>query len=189
MASQSLQRWQGMRAAILTAIDATCAVAAGRQPPDPVLEFTLVRSYTVLLAAQFQGYCRDLYSECVTAVVRAVPTAMQTLVREQCGTACQLTGANARYESLRTDFERFDLSLMDELKVHDPAAATRVTPLNHLNQWRNYVAHSNPLPPAHGGPLTLATVRQWRTNCERLADGMDAVMYDHLTDRLGSAPW
>ncbi len=176
MVSQALQEWHGVRGDTLAALDAQCGVVAAAAPPDAVLEDALIRGYVVLLAAQFQGFCRDLYSECVSAVVATVPLAMQTLVQRQCNSRCELAGANARYESIRADFERFNLSLTTAFDTHSPAAAGWVTTLGHMNAWRNTVAHGNPVAPPHGGPLSLASVRMWRAACDNLAGALEVVV-------------
>lgn len=189
MALRARLEWQGVRATTLAALDTQFAAAGGAVPPDPVLEDALLRGYVVLLAAQFQGFCRDLYSECVSAVVATVPLAMQTLVQRQCNSRCELAGANSRYESIRADFERFNLSLTTALDTHSPAAAGWVTTLGHMNAWRNTVAHGNPVAPPHGGPLSLASVRMWRAACDNLAGALEVVMYHHLSAKTGAPPW
>jgi hypothetical protein len=153
MPSQALTRWQTARAGRLGALDAECVAAAGRRPPDPVVEDVLVRGFVLLLGAEFQGFCRDLYAECGLAVVNAVPVALQVVVQVQCQAKSELTTGNAKFESIRSDFERFDLTLTPALRGHDPATDAHLTALGHLNAWRNYVAHDKPTPPAHGGPL------------------------------------
>jgi hypothetical protein len=189
MPSQSLLRWQSARAAALGGLDAEASAALARLPPDPVLVDTLVRGYVVLLAAHFQAFARDLYSECVTAMLAGVVPSLQLVVQLQCNTRCELDGSNARFESLRADFGRFDLNLLNALKARDPRAEAAVTALNHLNQWRNFVAHGNVVPPAHGGPLALAAVRGWRATGDSLATSLDAVLYDHLKVHTGVPPW
>ena len=189
MASRSLNEWHGLRTDLLSAAERECWHSSGRQPPTPLSDDALVRGYVMLVAAQFQGFCRDLYTECVTAVTAAVPPALRQIVQVQCEARRELAGSNARYECIRADFERFGLDLKAELSFRDPSAQVWVTQLGELYQWRNYVAHDNPLAPAHGGPLSPGTVMGWQAVCNRLAAALDAVMYDHLQGRLGSPPW
>lgn len=190
MPSWSLREWQGSRAAVLAAYEAECVAMLSRQPPDPALAETIIRGGVVLLSANFQGYCRDLYTECALAVLASViPGPVQAMFIRQCMARRELDGSNARYENVRSDFERFGLDLPTELKARAPLIAAIVTDLGHLNQWRNHVAHDNPTPPAHGGPLTLAVVQAWRASCETFAVTLDAVMYDHLKVLMGNAPW
>src|SRR5262249_19369869 len=41
------------------------------------------RAYAVLLASEFQGFCRDLYSECMDHVVATAPLTTRGVVRTQ----------------------------------------------------------------------------------------------------------
>ena len=140
------------------------------------------------LSAQFQGYCRDLHTESVQAVNVALPSNLHVMFQLQAFAGRELDLSNARYESIRKDFERFGLDLAVELAV-DPANAARITDINHLNSWRNYVAHQKSVPPVHGGPLSISTIQQWVRSCDGLAAALDRIMYNHLFNLTGLIPW
>jgi hypothetical protein len=196
MPSHALIRWQTDRLPRIRLVDAQNAALAAHVPPDPQLVDENLRGYVMLLAAHFQGYCRDLHTECVQSAASAVPPAMRFMLQSVCQAARELDGKNAKYESIKADFERFDFSLTDALTV-DPvlpapvrsANAAHITRINHLNAWRNYAAHQNQFPPKAGGPLAFATVRDWLSACEGFASELDRVMYNELHRLTGAAPW
>lgn len=188
MPSNSLKQWQTDRVPRLNAVDAQCDAVFALAPPSPELADENLRAYTMLLSAHWQGFCRDLHTECVQIVAAATPPAMQLMIQGQCLAERQLDGANPSYETIRRDFERFDFDLKPLLDA-SPANAPRITRLGHLNKWRNYAAHHKTTLPPDGGPLSLATVRLWRTSCTELAAELDGIMYNQLQVLTGAAPW
>jgi hypothetical protein len=188
MPSKALSEWQAGRMARLNEIEAQCAATLVAVPPNPDLADENLRGYVMLLSAHFQGFCRDLYSECVQVIAGTIPPSLAALVQVQCQTARELDGANPRYATLRKDFDRFGLDLTAKLAT-DPANALRVTRLDHLNAWRNYAAHRKSAPPRIGGPFDLPTVRVWKDACDELAKEPDRVMYNELLAVIGAPPW
>jgi hypothetical protein len=196
MPSHALLRWQTDRLPRIRLVDAQNAALAALVSPDPHLVDENLRGYVMLLAAHFQGFCRDLHTECVLSASQVLPAPMQLMFRTVCQAHRELDGKNAKYDSLKADFERFDLKLTDALTV-DPALpepvraanAAHITRINHLNAWRNFAAHHNLYPPKAGGPFALDTVREWLTACDGLATELDRVMYNQLCLLTGAAPW
>src|SRR5579859_275231 len=76
MSSRSLQEWQATRTSKLAEIEAAHrgigGVARGRRYATEQIN----HAYAVLLASQFQGFSRDLHSECVDCMARAVASAV-----------------------------------------------------------------------------------------------------------------
>lgn len=190
MPSAALIHWAGVRAARLDDIHGQCLATSAAAPPNPDLADENLRGYVMLLSAHFQGFCRDLYSECVQTVttIPAIPRLMQFMFQVQCMTSREIDGANPRYETLRKDYERFGIDLGAELAT-DPANANRIGDLHHMNLWRNYAAHHKNAAPAHGGPFVVATVRGWQDSCAGLAAELDRIMYDRIVVLTGLAPW
>jgi hypothetical protein len=188
MPSAALLRWQTDRLPRLAEVDAQCAATLAVVPP-PALADENLRGYVMLLSAHFQGYCRDLHTECVQVVAAASASpAIEVVVQTQGIAGRELDGANPRYETLRKDFERFAFDLVAALAAN-PANALRVTHIGHLNSWRNYAAHHKTTPPTAGGPFNLAAVRVWRDSCDGLATALDGIMYNRLQAVLGGPPW
>ncbi|WP_439624713.1 hypothetical protein [Gemmata sp.] len=196
MPSHSLVRWRTDRVTRLDRIEAQNLALSVAVPPDPDLIDENLRGFVMLLAAHFQGFCRDLHSECVQAVANAVPAPMLYMFQTLCELGRELSGTNAKYTSIKADFERFDFDLTDALTT-DPAVApavlvanqAHISRIDHLNKWRNYAAHHNATPPAVGGPFALPTVLLWKSACHELAAELDRVMYNQLVKLTGVAPW
>ena len=151
------------------------------------------RAFAILLASQFQGFCRDLHSECVDHVVSvlAPSPALRYLVwaeftqRSPTGSRKRATGDSRR------DFSRLGIDFWDELRTYDPASNGWRDELDLLNEWRNAIAHQDFASLRRRGfvNLRLATVRQWRISCNRLAEAMDKLMRGHLLTVTGASPW
>jgi hypothetical protein len=156
--------------------------------PPPRLADENLRGYVMLLSAHFQGFCRDLYTECSQIVTASVPPAMKSLIQAQCVAGRELDRANPKYETLRKDLNRFGFDLTIALAAN-AANAMRIIHLGHLNAWRNYAAHHQISMPATGGPFALVTVQGWKASCDGLATELDGIMYNQLQLALGKAPW
>jgi hypothetical protein len=143
----------------------------------------------MLVSGHFQGFCRDLYTECAQFCAVAVPASMRTTIQAQFAAGLALNTGNPTVENIRKDFERFGFLL--DLDGAAPGNPQRVTHLGHLNYWRNHVAHQKATPPPAGVPavLTLADVQAWRASCDGLATSLDDIMRQKLTRILGAAPW
>jgi hypothetical protein len=145
-------------------------------PPNPLLVDENLRGYALLLSAHFQGFCRDLYTECAQMIVLKIRATLQPLIQSQFTAHRRLDHGNPTLETIRADFERFGLKL--DLPAVDPANPGRLTHLDRLNKWRNVAAHSGTVPA--GIPLDLPSLRDWRASCDGLAASLDAIMYNHL---------
>jgi hypothetical protein len=180
-------RWQNIRLPRLVEIDAQCVASQSLAPPRPNLVDENLRGYVVLLlSAHFQGFCRDLYTECSQIVVSKVRAALRVVIQSQFSAHQKLDHGNPSFQNLKEDFERFDFTL--DLAAVDPANATRLTDLGLLNRWRNVAAHQA-LVPAGLPPLSLALLQAWRDSCDGLAVSLDAIMYNELRRLLRRAPW
>src|SRR5262249_10770946 len=70
MPSAALQTWSSKRLMELNAAEAANrSWIRGRQD---VAAQQLLRAFTLLLSSQFQGFCRDLHTECIDHLIRAV---------------------------------------------------------------------------------------------------------------------
>jgi hypothetical protein len=143
----------------------------------------------MLLSGHFQGFCRDLYTECAQACVAAVVAGLQPALQAQFTAEIRLNTGNPTLENIRRDFERFGFLL--DLPRADPLNPMRLTHLGHLNFWRNTVAHQKATPPPPSVPalLDLTDVQTWRASCAGLATSLDGIMHGVLGRMLGVAPW
>ena len=191
MPSNSLVRWRGERAAALDEIEAAHAQVGGTARGRRYATQQINRAYAVLLSSEFQGFGRDLYSECVDHLVAAAPPHLQGLVRSQCLWGQPFGRRNPQASAIGSDFGRLGLPFWDDvygIHVHN---RRRRALLDELMAWRNAIAHHD-FDPAVFGPdpmLHLQQVRRWRNALSGLCNGFDRALRDHLTGILEAAPW
>jgi hypothetical protein len=187
MPSVALLNWQNDRMLRLQQIELQCAAALAGVPPNAHLIDENLRGYAVLLSAHFQGFSRDLYTECVQVIASKVRTRLQPLIQSQFNARRHLEHGNPNIDNIAADFSRFDIDLKAELAT-DPANQPRREHLTALNKWRNVAAHQGTsLPP--GIPLNLPAVQAWRRSCDELATAIDGILYNELRKTLRRAPW
>ena len=152
----------------------------------------LNQAYAVLLAAQFQAFCRDLHTECVDFLVPgvAIPGFQSRLSSELLWNR-KLEQGNPKPGNVGADFSRLGLTFWAEVDAADSRNPSRRIALAELNVWRNAIAHQDFDPAVLGGSVTvtLARVRGWRSACNGLADSFDEVMRRFLLRLIGTSPW
>jgi hypothetical protein len=148
-------------------------------------------AYAILLSSQFQGFCRDLHSECADAIVALSTIGIRAIVRPQFAWGRTLDRGNPSPGNLGSDFGRFGVDFWIEVRNDHHLNQRRRELLEELNAWRNAIAHQDFDPARLGGTtiLHLATVRQWRNSLDHLAVSFDNVMCTHLRTTLGTDPW
>ena len=186
MPSASLLVWRNDRMPRLGGVEAQCAASLALAPPQPNLIEENLRGYVLLLSAHFQGFCRNLYTECAQIVVTRVRARLQLLIQAQFTAHRRLDHGNPTLQNLKAGFERFDFTL--DLVAADPANAARLQDLALLNRWRNVAAHHGTVP--IGMPsLDLPSLQAWRHSCDGLATSLDQIMYNELRRILRRTPW
>ena len=186
MPSASLRIWQTDRIPRIAEFEKQCAAATALAIPNPQLEDENHRGLIMLLSAHFQGFCRDLYTECAMILsARIMNPSIKILFQQQYTAGRKLDTGNPNLENIRMDFERYGFVL--DLEAADPANAPRITHLGKLNKLRNVAAHHGHVPP--GGIPDLPTIQSWRISCEGLATSLDGVMYNQLRTVLNKRPW
>lgn len=193
MPSDALIAWQTLRLPRLHDFETDCLHLQGMYSAAPHRVQEYIRSYVVLLTSEFQGYCRDLHSECTDKLVASVnPINLREVLRFECRYGRKLDTGNPNPSNLGADFNRYFLDFWDAVIALDPAnQPARRDRLSRLNLWRNAIAHNNYDPGELGGTTTLAIpiVQGWRTDCEVFASAFDGVMRAHLQAITGVSPW
>jgi hypothetical protein len=191
MPSNSLGRWLGERAENLDQIRDAHARVGGTQRGRRYATEQINHAYATLLSSQFQGFCRDLHSECVDHAVDAVAVEFQSILRTLLIQGRKLDSGNPNPGNIGSDFGRFGLSFFPTVQADFHQNDRRQEMLEELNRWRNAIAHQDFDPAKLGGTTTLhlSTVRQWRRAIDRLAQSFDNVMRSHLLTLTGSFPW
>jgi hypothetical protein len=206
MPSLALQEWQGTRSIQLDELDVAHGAVGGAGPGRRYATRQLNHAYTVVLAAQFQGFCRDLHSESADMVAGAIgslspagsvnSSAIAGIVLNALAQNRQLDRGNAHPSSLGADFKSFDLDLWGAAGKLDARTPRRSTRLEQLNIWRNAIAHQDfdfsqhqleVLGDATG--LDLNKVRAFRSCCDQLAATFDKLLARHLEPIVGGLPW
>ncbi len=186
MPSMSLLGWRANRIFRLSEVDVQCAASTVLVPPQPNFVDENLRGYVLLLSAHFQGFCRDLYTECAQIVVTKIRVSLRTLMQRQFSAHRKLDHGNPNFQNLKDDFERFGITL--NLPAADPVNSSRLNDLSVMNKWRNVAAHHMAIPTGVP-PLTLPLLRAWRSSCDGLATSLDAIMYNEVRRILRRAPW
>jgi hypothetical protein len=191
MPSVSLNRWRTLRFASLEQVEIGHTAVGGSGRGARYARQQLNRSYCVLLAAEFQGFCRDLHTEALQAVVAHLPAAFQVIVADEFARGRQLDRGNAGPSNLGTDFNRLGFECWKKFDVIEPRGPRLRRMMEELNTWRNAVAHSDYDPDKLGGTinLTIARVRRWRRVLNRVARVLDRVVADHIQLTTGVRPW
>jgi hypothetical protein len=185
MPSASLTLWRNDRTPRLNEVDIQCTSSHANVPANPNLVDENIRGFILLLSAHFQGFCRDLYTECAQIIASKVRPTLQVLVQQQFTAHRSLDHGNPNIDNIKKDFNRFGFSL--NMVASDPANHARLAELRRLNEWRNIVAHHGAVPP--GGLPSLPTIQGWRSSCNGLAISLDGIMYNQLRSILRRQPW
>jgi hypothetical protein len=193
MPSKAYHDWKTRRARALDEIAQAHAAVGGPKRGRRYTTQQINQAYAVLLASQFQGYCRALHTECVRHLlsVLALPSELQAIVEPELTRGRQLDRGNAQSASLGIDFGRLGINFWTAVDHHDPSGPTYRQQLDLLNAWRNAIAHQDFDPGKLGGmtQLRLAQVKKWRALCKRIARAIDAVMREHLQKVTQVTPW
>ena len=193
MPSLAFQDWSARRAAALDEIEHAHRSVGGAGPGRRTLTQQINQAYAVLLSSQFQGFCRDLHTECAYHLVAAIVSpVLKATYRRNLLFARKLDTGNPNSGNLGSDFNRLGLSFWPAVDGDHPRNPRRRGALERLNRWRNAIAHSAFAPDMHRGgrpSLHLSEVQDWRRACDGLARSFDNVMRAHVLSVTGTALW
>ncbi len=192
MPSLSLQTWRTVRRLALDHLEAAHGGLGGAGRGRHSAAQQINHAYAVLLLSQFQGYCRELYEECIDYFLQGIPAGIvRTALREVLERHRKLKTGNPNPGNIGEDYNRFGLPFWNKVKTLDLRNEARRDRLEELNTWRNAIAHQDFDPAKLGGTtvLRLQEVRDWRNACNHLATAFDEVMRSHLQAINGVSPW
>ncbi len=124
MPSAAFTRWQNDRTPRLNEVDAHCAAVLVLVPPNPTFLDESLRGFVLHLSAHFQGFCRDLYTECSQIWIAAIPIGLKATAQAQFSAQLALEKGNPTYDNIKRDFNRFGLLL--NLQAAHPAGPQQV---------------------------------------------------------------
>ena len=196
MPTDALYRWRNERCAALDSLESVHARVTekkrGRQYATEHLNMALF----VRLAAEFQGFCRDLHEDAVLAIVGDLDDVMgvetqRVLLRESMTRGRKLDTGNASPGNIGNDFSYIGMAFWQDIRQRYPTKGPKwnIT-LERLNEARNAIAHSNAAKLTEvrsRQPLTLRTFRAWRGSLNDAASGFDTVLTAYLEHVTGNA--
>ena len=164
MPSASFTCWQNDRVPRLNEVEAHCTAVLALVPPKPTFLEETLRGFVLHLSAHFQGFCRDLYTECSQISIAAIPVGLKATAQAQFSAQLALEKGNPSHDNIKRDCNRFGFLL--NLQAAHSLGPQHVTDLGHLNDWRNRAAHQGTQPLGGGVPvmLTLPIVQGWRAS-------------------------
>jgi hypothetical protein len=191
MPSNSFIRWNGERSEALDEIENAHVMVGGSERGRRYATQQINYSYAALLSSHFQGFCRDLHSECVEQIVLIVPIQLRDTIRDEFLWNRTLGKGNPHPGAIGSDFGRLGVDFWPVVYALDVRNERRRELLQELVDWRNAIAHQDfdPVAPAGVPTLHLATVRAWRSAINALARSFEQVMYNYLVTVTGNAPW
>jgi len=190
MPSVSYRRWRVSRRAALDDIETAHAGIGGTGRARRLATQQVNRAYVVILAAEFQGFCRDLHTECIDCIVASVPPTLQPVIDREFRLNRGLDRGNPNPGTLGSDFGRFGFDFWPEVLALDTHATDYQTHLETLNIWRNAIAHNDFAPSRFASTiLSVSQVREWRRSCNHLAQLFDTVSQQGLIRLTGNMPW
>ncbi len=193
MSSLALIQWRSVGLARLDELEQVHAAATrGRRGSSWGTE-QLNRSLFVALVAQFQEYCRELHDGAAAVHVAAANPKQATVVFNLLTEGRRLQSQNPRVGHLGSDFGRLGFSLVDELKLADPAMPARLRQLDLLIDFRNAISHGDEtmmraLTKSQDIRATKAPYRRFRKTLDQLAGTMDEVVGSALAAGLQIPP-
>jgi hypothetical protein len=197
MASRALDEWTTTRSArldeLFAAHERVGGTAAGRRTQTQQINWALV----LRLAAEFQGFARELHDEGVNVFAASAADGnaqLESALRNLLTLGLRLDVGNAEPGSLGDAFGRFGLAWWPRLQARHSRTSGRQAHLGRLNRARNAIAHARLAEldslRDEGYPMTLDTVRRWRSALNQLAQTMDAELAFHLGRFFGQdEPW
>lgn len=191
MPSASLLRWNGERSDALDEIEHAHVMVGGTERGRRYATQQINYSYATLLSSHFQGFCRDLHTECINPIVAIIPMQLQKVMQMEFIWNRSLDRGNPHPGAIASDFNRLGIKIWTDVYALDARNERRRELLQELIDWRNAIAHQDFYPIVSGNvpTLHLARVKGWRSAVNALASSFDRAMYNYLRGLLGGAPW
>jgi hypothetical protein len=150
------------------------------------------------MAAEFQGFARDLHDEAAEFLTLGATAGNQALARVlRIGIAAgrALNSRNATSNTLAEDFSRIGMIFWPAIKTQDPASGPIwEADLGNLVKMRNAISHDDRAQivklEQSGFRLERALTKRWHGSLDSLAATMDDVVASYLGRTLGvPQPW
>ena len=164
----------------------------GRRTKTQQLNNALV----LALAAEYQGFLRDLHDEAVQAIVRHAVSdlPMRDLIGAGLRRSRELDAQTPREERVSRGFARIGMDdLWDRIKSSLPKRGRHwVVEYRRLLNARNAIAHADEARLAQirqeGCKIDLAQIRAWRNALNGLARVTNLAVQEYLEEQTGHTP-
>lgn len=185
--SDALDVWRTRRCAALNSLEAIHGRITGKRRGRQYATEHLNLALFVRLAAEFQGFCRDLHDDAAFVLGSSLNLGndpRMSVVRNALVRNRNLDKGNANPGNLGNDFAILGMTLWPD--IHAAYASRGVKwheTMTDLNAVRNAVAHSDDAKLAmvkQKHPLNLATFKKWRRSLDGAASGLDRVVEAYL---------
>jgi hypothetical protein len=196
MTSPALDAWRSSRLVRLDRMlaahpDSACS------PTDPALAREWSDALVLRLAAEFQGFCRDLHDNVIVVLIGEIALHSRELSAMLATSLLAGRGLDRRSADPKTigdDFERVGSDLWASLAARRPGAVQGWREgLNLLHRARNGVAHDDAdalvAVETAGWPVQLPTVRRWRNLLDEFATALDHEIVLDISELVGRNPW
>jgi hypothetical protein len=198
MPSLALQNWRNERLPRLDDLLSTHEQI--RQPWRPGIRRrmkALNAALVLRLAAEFQGFARDLHNEAADVFASWIAPespALQGVARDGLTDGRDLDRGNAHPGAIGRDFGKFGLRVWTALELRDRHTTRHNRSLDQLNAARNALAHSDDARlaalRASGCRLVLRTIRHWLRDLDTLAGNLDKEIAEWLAQSFSrESPW
>jgi hypothetical protein len=152
-------------------------------------------AYVVLLAAEWQGFCRQLHSEAADVIANAVDPGLRVAIRAALTSGRRMDRGNADADDVAGDFSKFGMNLWPEVRQLHKWNDRRQARLRQLYVWRNAIVHQDfnfgkdHARLVKGTGPTLDWAKVWRAACVALADHIDRAVGRYVASLVGTPPW
>jgi hypothetical protein len=193
MTLPALRKWRSNRLTRLDLVLAAHPHAAGSRT-DPAVAPEWTRALVLIVASEFQGFCRDLHDDAAEAIARGVVSddrRIRDIIISGLTVNRGLNRRGADVQTLEDDFLRLGMALWPSLsKQHPIAAPVWLEALRYLHKARNGVVHDDltsvAIAQAAGWTLQIDTVRRWRKLVNEIAEAMGCIVNQELAESFGN---
>lgn len=193
MASNALTEWNGPRRRRLQLI-----WDFRNNAPLPWQERQADTLLAMRLAAEFQGFSRDMHDEATDFLAITASSGNQNwanVLQAGLSRGRSLDRNNAGSGTLASDFGRIGMVLWGAIVTQEPISGPAwKSDLDKLIEWRNAIAHDDRAKmldlETNGFTLERALTRRWHGSLDSLVATMDDVVASYLGALLGvPRPW
>lgn len=200
--SEPLTRWLVERRAAIDTLAMAHAAMGEVDGPGRPLEIgrPIGHAYILRVVAEFRGFVRDVHDHAVDLLVElaGVHTTYVALLADAASRGRQIDIGNATLRNMQLDFLRIGLpELQQRLAAQNsrwakPGGSDKDTYAAIIG-LRNALAHGNQrqlgLLRRRGVSDTVSWTRSRLPSLNRIARGLDRVVWDHLRHTFGLEPW